>query len=63
MNYQFGVKSARSLIKEFSAIVRLDLACILDEANSYVEASNVKWSLDNLLAAYNSRLDIERKNN
>ena len=60
--YQFGVKSARSLIKEFSTFLQLELSCILDEANNYLEAADVKWSLDNLLAAYNSRLDIESNN-
>jgi len=59
---QFGVKSARSLIKEFSTFLQLELSCILDEANNYLEAADVKWSLDNLLAAYNSRLDIESNN-
>ena len=57
--FQFGVKSARSLISEFDTWVRLDLACILDEEDNCQSAAEVKWTLDNLIAAYNARLDLE----
>jgi len=56
---QFGVKSARSLINEFDSFVRLDLACILDEEDNCETAAEVRWTLDNLIAAYNARLDLE----
>jgi len=56
---QFGVKSAKSLVKEFDTFVRLDLACILDEEDNCESAAEVKWTLDNLIAAYNARLDLE----
>ena len=61
--FQFGVKSARSLINEFDGFVRLELACILDEGNNSLYAADVKWTLDNLIAAYNARLDLEDKYN
>ena len=57
--FQFGVKSARSLVNEFDKLVRLDLACVLDEAENYLHAAEVEWTLDNLIAAYNARLDLE----
>ena len=57
--FQFGVKSARSLINEFNTWVRLELACILDEEDNCESAAEVKWTLDNLIAAYNARLDLE----
>ena len=57
--FQFGVKSARSYINEFDSFVRLDLACILDEEDNCESAAEVKWTLDNLIAAYNARLDLE----
>ena len=60
---QFGVKSARSLVNEFDKLVRLDLACILDEADNSLLAAEVQWTLDNLIAAYNARLDLEDKHN
>ena len=56
---QVGVKSARSLIKEFDTFVRLELACILDEEDNCDSAAEVKWTLDNLIAAYDARLDLE----
>ena len=56
---QFGVKSAQSLINEFDSFVQLDLACILDEEDNCESAAEVKWTLDNLIAAYNARLDLE----
>jgi len=56
---QFGVDSARSLINEFDSFVRLDLACILDEEDNCESAAEVKCTLDNLIAAYNARLDLE----
>ena len=58
-NFQFGVKSAKSLVKEFDTFVRLDLACILDEEDNCESAAEVKWTLDNLIAAYNARMDLE----
>ena len=57
--FQFGVDSARSLINEFDSFVRLDLACILDEEDNCESAAEVKCTLDNLIAAYNARLDLE----
>ena len=60
---QFGVKSARSLVNEFDKLVRLDLACILDEADNCLLAADVQWTLDNLIAAYYARLDLEDKHN
>jgi len=57
--HKFGVKSARSYINEFDSFVRLDLACILDEEDNCESAAEVKWTLDNLIAAYNARLDLE----
>ena len=59
--FQFGVKTARSLISEFDTWVRLDLACILDEEDNCQSAAEVKWTLDNLIAAYNARLDLEEE--
>jgi len=56
---QVGVKSARSLVKEFDTFVRLELACILDEENNCESAAEVKWTLDNLIASYDARLDLE----
>ena len=57
--FQHGVKTARSLINEFDTWVRLELACILDEEDNQDSAAEVSWSLDNLIAAYNARLDLE----
>ena len=57
--FQFGVKNARSLINEFDSFVRLELACILDEEDNCESAAEVKCTLDNLIAAYNARLDLE----
>ena len=56
--FQFGVKSARSLVNEFDTFVRLELACILDEEDNCESAAEVKWTLDNLIAAWHSRLDL-----
>jgi hypothetical protein len=55
---QFGVKSARSLVNEFDTFARLELACILDEEDNCESAAEVKWTLDNLIAAWHSRLDL-----
>lgn len=55
---QFGVKSARSLVNEFDTFVRLELACIFDEEDNCESAAEVKWTLDNLIAAWHSRLDL-----
>ena len=43
--------------------MRLDIACVLDEADNCLLAAEVKWTLDNLIAAYNARLDLEDKHN
>ena len=56
--FQFGVKSARSLVNEFDTFARLELACILDEEDNCESAAEVKWTLDNLIAAWHSRLDL-----
>ena len=37
----------------------MDLACILDEEDNCESAAEVKCTLDNLIAAYNARLDLE----
>ena len=59
--FKFGVKSARSLVNEFDKLIRLDFACILDEAENCLLAAKVEWTLDNLIAAFNARLDLEDK--
>ena len=56
--FQFGPKAARSLVHEFDSIVRLELGCILDEVNNHPDAAELEWALDNLLAAYDARIDI-----
>ena len=55
---KFGAKPARSLVNEFDVWVRLRLACILGEEANQESAADVKWALDNLIAAYNARLDL-----
>ena len=55
------MKSARSLVNEFDKLIILDFACILDEAENFLLAAEVEWTLDNLIAAFNARLDLEDK--
>ena len=40
-------------------MVRLELGCILDEVNNNLDAAELEWALDNLMAAYNARIGIE----
>ena len=39
-------------------MVRLELKCILNEVNNHPDAAELQWTLDNLLAAYDARIDI-----
>ena len=41
--------------------MRLELACVLDEEDNCPAAAEVKWTLDNLKAAYDARLTIEER--
>lgn len=43
-------------------MLRCELSCILDEADNDKEAAELKWSLDNLIAAYKAKLDVEERN-
>ena len=42
-------------------MIRFELTCILDEADNEQDAAEVKWSLNNLIAAYNARLEVEER--
>lgn len=44
-----------SQIKEFELISQAKLCCILKEESNYLEAAEVKWALDELIAALNVR--------
>ena len=61
ISLQFGVNESRSLISEFNRMIRFELSCILDEADNEQDAAEVKWSLNNLIAAYNARLEVEER--
>ena len=43
-------------------MLRCELSCILDEADNDKDAAELKWSLDNLIAAYKGKLDVEERN-
>ena len=49
------------MINEFIKVIRFELSCILDEADNEEDAAEVKWSLNNLIAAYNARLEVEER--
>ena len=40
-------------------MIRFELSCILDEIDNNQDAAEVNWSLNNLIAAYKARLEIE----
>ena len=42
-------------------MVRLELECILNEANNHPDAAELEWALDNLVAAYDARISIEER--
>ena len=42
-------------------MVRFELSCILDEVENNQDAAEVNWSLNNLIAAYKARLEIEAR--
>ena len=42
-------------------MVRLELECILNEANNHPDAAELEWALDNLVAAYDARIRIEER--
>ena len=42
-------------------MIRFELTCILDEADNEQDAAEVKWSLNNSIAAYNARLEVEER--
>ena len=42
-------------------MIRFELSCILDESDNEQDAAEVKWSLYNLIAAYNARLELEER--
>lgn len=42
-------------------MVRLELGCILDEVDSNLDAAELEWALDNLMAAYDARISIEER--
>ena len=41
-------------------MVRFELSCILDEVDNNQDAAEVNWSLNNLIAAYEARLEVEK---
>lgn len=53
---------AASLIAEFDLLVRVRISCILNRDADNIEAAEVLWALDKLVAALNLRLGLESDN-
>ena len=42
-------------------MILFELSCVLDEIDNNQDAAEVNWSLNNLIAAYKARLEIEER--
>ena len=42
-------------------MISFELSCILDEVDNNQDAAEVKWSLNNLIAAYKARLEVKER--
>ena len=49
---------ARSVVNEFETSVKLRLYDLLSREDSYEEANDVVWAIDELVAAYYAKLDL-----
>ena len=47
-----------SRVAEFDLLVRSEINCVLSQEDSYTEAAEVAWALDELISAINSRLSL-----
>ena len=58
--YEDGATAAAigSRIAEFDLLVRSKLNCILSQEDSYIEAAEAVWALDELSAAFSTRLSL-----
>ena len=59
-SYGSGATAAAlsSRVGEFDLLVRSAINCVLSQEDSYSEAAEVAWALDELITAMNSRLSL-----
>jgi hypothetical protein len=55
----FPISVIKTIVGEFDSWVRIKIACITGSGSDHIEAAEVSYLLDELIAAFNLRIAVE----